>query len=137
MLIPIGNHVLLRDHTEGRNKIQDKYKSDMYVVIGHHHEPNMYYVQLLNKDHKGCPKVVNYCQIYDLDRSILPSESLDSNCKDGDIPVIPSFLNHNHNGSNITTFTDPTVPHHYNTRSKPKAAAAGGQAVVKTQVTHL
>ena len=49
----VGNQVLLWDHPEGRNKIQEKYKLDMYVVIGHHHESNVYYVQLLNKDHKG------------------------------------------------------------------------------------
>ena len=59
LLIPIGNHVLLRDHPEGRNKIQDCYKPDVYVMIGHHKEPNVYYIQLLNKDKLGQPKVVN------------------------------------------------------------------------------
>ena len=62
LLIPVGNHVLLRDHPEGRNK----YKSDIYVVVGHHDKPNVYYVQLLNKDCKSHPKVVNHHQIYDL-----------------------------------------------------------------------
>ena len=57
--IPIGNHVLLCDHPEGHNKIQDRYKSDVYVVVGHHSEPNVYYIQLLNQDKTGCPKVVN------------------------------------------------------------------------------
>ena len=66
LLIPVGNHVLLWDHPEGRNKIQDRYKSDVYVMVGHHHKPNVYYVQLLNKECKGHPKVVNQCQIYDL-----------------------------------------------------------------------
>ena len=59
LLIPVGNHVLLWDHPEGRNKIQDRYKSDVCVMVGHHHEPNVYYVQLLSKDCKGHPKVVN------------------------------------------------------------------------------
>ena len=54
--IPIGNHVLLRDHPEGRNKIQDRYKSDVYVVVGHHTEPNVYYIQLLNTDKPGPQK---------------------------------------------------------------------------------
>ena len=57
--IPIGNHVLLHDHPEGRNKIQDRYKSDVYVVVGHHVEPNVYYIQFLNTDKPGPPKVVN------------------------------------------------------------------------------
>ena len=49
MIIPIGNHMLLRDHLEGCNKIQDRYKTDVYVVVGHHQEkPNVYYIQLLN-----------------------------------------------------------------------------------------
>ena len=59
LTIPVGNHVLLHNHPEGRNKIQDKYKPDVYVVFGHHEEPNVYYVQLLNKDKPGHPKVVN------------------------------------------------------------------------------
>ena len=67
MLIPIGNHVLLRDHPEGHNKIQDRYKTDVYVVVGHHQEePNVYYIQLLNSSKHGQPKVVNRCQLFDL-----------------------------------------------------------------------
>ena len=51
--------MLLCDHPEGQNKIQDKYKPDVYVVVDHHKEPNVYYVQLLNKDKPAHPKVVN------------------------------------------------------------------------------
>ena len=36
LLIPIGNHVLLRDHPEGQNKFKDWYKSDVYIVIDSH-----------------------------------------------------------------------------------------------------
>ena len=39
--IPVGNHVLLHDHPEGCNKIQDRYKSEVYVIVGHHQEPNV------------------------------------------------------------------------------------------------
>ena len=73
--IPIGNHVLLRDHPEGRNKIQDRYKSDVYVVVGHHVEPNVYYIQLLNTDKPGSPKVVNRRQLFDLNCTSPPSEA--------------------------------------------------------------
>ena len=59
LTILIGNHVLLRDHLEGHNKIQDRYKLDIYVMVGHHKEPNVYYIQLLNKDKSSSPKVVN------------------------------------------------------------------------------
>ena len=40
--IPIGNLVLLRDHPEGHNKIQDNYKSELFIVIVHHKDPNVY-----------------------------------------------------------------------------------------------
>ena len=57
--IPVGNHVLLCDHPEGHNKIQDQYKSELYIVVGHHQEPNVYYIKLLNSNKPGQPKVVN------------------------------------------------------------------------------
>ena len=76
MLIPVGNHMLLHDHPEGCNKIQDRYKTDVYVVVGHHQEePNVYYIQLLNSSKHGQPKVVNRCQLYDLKQSVPPSTS--------------------------------------------------------------
>ena len=40
--IPIGNHVLLRDHPEGCNKFKDQYKSDVYIIVdSHKEEPNV------------------------------------------------------------------------------------------------
>ena len=55
--IPVGNLVLLRDHPEGCNKIQDNYKSEPFVVIEHHKDPNVYVIQSLDK--KGPKKIVN------------------------------------------------------------------------------
>ena len=43
-----GNLVLLRDHPEGRNKIQDKYKSEKFVVVGKCPEPNVYQIKPVN-----------------------------------------------------------------------------------------
>ena len=137
LLIPVGNHVLLCDHPEGRNKIQDKHKSDIYIVVGHHKEPNVYYIQLLNQDHKSKPEVVNYHQIYDLNQSVSPSASQDLESRDGGYPVLPCLLAGKTNGSYNSLFFDPHSSHHYNTHSKLKAATAGGQVVVDTQVTHL
>ena len=137
LFIPVGNHVLLCDHPEGRNKIQDKYKSDIYIVVGHHKELNVYYVQLLNQDHKSKPRVVNFHQIYDLNQSVSPSTSQDLKSRDIDHPVLPCFLAGKTNGSYNSLFFDPHSIHHYNTHSKFKAATAGRQAVVESQVTHL
>ena len=72
--IPVGNLVLLRDHPEGRNKIQDNYKSDPFVIVGHHKDPNVYIIQSLDK--KGPKKVVNRRQLFDLKRS--PGDPLTS-----------------------------------------------------------
>ena len=45
--IPIGNLVLLHDHPEGQNKIQDHYKSKLYVVESKHWDPNVYKIKPL------------------------------------------------------------------------------------------
>ena len=137
MIIPIRNHVLLRNHLEGCNKIQDRYKTDVYVVVSHHQEePNVYYIQLLNNSKPGQPKVVNRCQLLDLKRSVPPSTvSLDA---DG-FSSIPSFLNRRHHNflpHNIGNESD-IIPHHYSTCSKHKTAATVNSGVVETIVTHL
>ena len=129
--------MLLRDHLEERNKIQDRYKTDVYVVVGHHQEePNVYYIQLLNSSKPGQPKVVNRRQLFDLKRSVPPlTVSLDT---DG-FSSIPSFLDRKHH-----IFSSPHVgdhsdnlSHHYSTCSKRKTAATVNSGVVKTIITHL
>ena len=62
--IPIGNLVLLRDHPEGRNKIQDNYKPDLFEVTGKHPDTNAYFVKPL--DRKGPIKQVNRRQMFNL-----------------------------------------------------------------------
>ena len=47
----------MRDHPEGCNKIQDNYKSEPFVIIDHHKDPNVYVIQSLDK--KGSKKIVN------------------------------------------------------------------------------
>ena len=115
LTILIGNHVLLHDHPEGPNKIQDRYKLDIYVVVGHHMEPSVYYIQLLNKDKQGPPKVVNQCQLFDLNHSSPPSVA-DTSLDDDDPAVIPSFL-HPKSKTNICNL-DQQTSHPYNTRAK-------------------
>ena len=57
LVIPVGNLVLLRDHPEGRNKIQDNNKDQIYIIRGHHHHRNAYFVKPLGI--KCQPKQVN------------------------------------------------------------------------------
>ena len=62
--IPIGSLVLLRNHPEGCNKIQDSYKSEPFVIVKHHKDPNVYIIQPLDK--KGPKKTVNSQKLFDL-----------------------------------------------------------------------
>ena len=66
LVIPKGNHVLLRDHPEGHNKIQNRFKPDVFVVVDHHKEPNVYYIKCLSADKDAQPKVVHRHQLFDL-----------------------------------------------------------------------
>ena len=55
--IPIGNLVLLRDHPEGQNKIQDDSKLDLFEVTGKNSDPNAFFIKPL--DRKGRVKQAN------------------------------------------------------------------------------
>ena len=134
LTIPIGNHVLLCDHPEGHKKIQDWYKSGVYVVVSHHEEPNVYYIQPLDTDNQGSPKVVNWHQLFDLNHSSPPSAA-DTSQEDDDSAVIPSFLHPK--PKNSIPNSNQLIYHPYNTRNKHKAATACRQAGVNTIITHL
>ena len=62
--VPVGNLVLLRDHPEGRNKIQDRNKSELYVVVHKEECPNNFWIKPLGSNAK--PKEVNRRQIFDV-----------------------------------------------------------------------
>ena len=64
MLIPVGNLILLRDHPEGCNKIQDNNRGQIYVVTGHHDHKNAYFVKPLGS--KTQSKQVNRREMFDL-----------------------------------------------------------------------
>ena len=116
--IPIGNLVLLRDHPEGRNKIQDNYKSEPFVIIEHHKDPNVYVIQSLDK--KGPKKIVNRRQLFDLKKSQGDPLTSDPSIKG------PKF------DPKVRKLKDvkPQISHPYGTRSKTKAASASVQSVV-------
>ena len=46
--ILIGNLMLLCDHPEGCNKIQDNYKNELFVVELKQQDPNVYIIKPLN-----------------------------------------------------------------------------------------
>ena len=62
--IPPGNLVLLRDHPEGRNRIQDHYKSDLFKVVKKGERPNNFWIIPIRSS--GHPKEVNCQQLFDI-----------------------------------------------------------------------
>ena len=65
--IPISNLVLLCDHPEGHNKIQDNYKNELFVMESQHQDPNVYTIKPLNG--KGPMCKVNWQQLFDLQKT--------------------------------------------------------------------
>ena len=57
LYIPLGNLVLHCHHPESCNKIQDNYKSELFVVEVMHNDPNVYTIKPLNG--KGSMHMVN------------------------------------------------------------------------------
>ena len=45
--IPKDDLVLVRDHPKGRCKIQDNYKSELFMVVSKHKDPNVYIIHPL------------------------------------------------------------------------------------------
>ena len=62
--IPVGNLVLLQDHPEGHHKIQDRNKSELYIVVHKGEHPNNFWIKPLGSNVK--PKEVNRWQIFDV-----------------------------------------------------------------------
>ena len=67
MKIPEGNLVLLCDHPEDCNKIQDRYKSEEFVVVGRWSELNVYCIMPVSGN--GPVWTDNWCQLQDLGKS--------------------------------------------------------------------
>ena len=64
--IPVGNLVLLHDHQEGCNKIQDNYRNEMFVVKLKLQDPNAYMKPL---NGKGPMCMVNRQQLFHLQKT--------------------------------------------------------------------
>ena len=114
--IPVGNLVLLRDHPEGRNKIQDNYKSKLFIIVDHHKDPNVYIIQSLDK--KGPKKTVKRQQLFDLKKSQRDPITSDPSIKGPKFDLKVKKLNN-----------EPQISHPYGTRSKTKATSASVQSV--------
>ena len=90
--IPPGNLVLLRDHPEGRNKIQDHYKSDLFQVIRKGEHPNNFWIKRIGSS--GQPKEVNRRQLFDIgimEEGLVGRKEEEDQDKDEEEPAIPTY----------------------------------------------
>ena len=108
MLLEIleGNLVLLQNHPEGHNKIQDRYKSEKFVVLGKCPEPNVYCIKPVNGN--GPEQMVNQHQLQETQND----GGLTSPQNDHDGVQVPFF---NPKPMNSKT---PQMSHQYTTHSK-------------------
>ena len=108
--IPIGNLMLLHDHPEGRNKIQDNYKNELFVMESQHQDLNVYTIRPLNG--KGPIYKVNWQQLFDLQKT----QGSDKPSNPAPDTILPTLLVKKLTRGSIT----PQHKHLYGTRSKTK-----------------
>ena len=93
LLIPVGNLVLLGDHPEGCNKIQNNNKDQIYVVTGHHSHRNAYFVKPLGS--KIEPKQVNHREMFNLriteDQEMERRKQLEENEEENENNELPLY----------------------------------------------
>ena len=93
LVIPVGNSVLLGDHPEGHNKIQDNNKDQIYIVTGHHDNRSAYFVKPLGS--KCQPKQVNRREMFDLeiteDQEFECQKQENENEEEGKIGKLPLY----------------------------------------------
>ena len=109
--VPVGNLVLLRDHPEGHNKIQDRNKSELYIVVRKGECPNNFWIKLLGSNAK--PKEVNRWQIFDVgmtQEGLVNRKEEEEGEKEDQEPAIPQY-------NAKVKIEVPSVPsHQYNLR---------------------
>ena len=110
--IPIGNFVLLHDHLEGQNKLQDHYKNKLFIVELKHWDPNVYNIKPLCG--KGPMCKVNQWQLFDLQKS--QGDNLLHPAPETYLPIMLT-----NKSPNTKT---PQLSHPYGTWSKAKVNSA-------------
>ena len=91
--IPPGNLVLLQDHPEGRNKIQDHYKSDLFKVVKKGECPNNFWIKPIGSS--GHPKEVNRWQLFDIgitEEGLAGRKEEEDQEKEEEEPAIPNSI---------------------------------------------
>ena len=124
--IPEGNLVLLHDHPEGCNKIQDNYKNELFVMESKHQDLNVYIIKPLNG--KGLMCTLNWQQLFNLQKtqgSNMPSSSAPDT-------ILPTLLVK----KPTRALTTPQHVHPYGTRSKTQANTMILQSYSEDEAEH-
>ena len=90
--IPVGNLVLLRDHPEGHNKIQDRNKSELYIAVPIGEHPNNFWIKPLGSNVK--PKDMTRWQIFDVgmtQEGLVERKEEEKEEKEDQEPVVPRY----------------------------------------------
>ena len=124
--ILIGNLVLLRDHPEGHNKIQDNYKNELIVMESQHQDPNVYTINPLNG--KGLMHKVNWGQLFDLQKT----QGSDMPSNPAPDTILPTLLVK----KPTRGLTTPKNTHPYGTRSKTQANTIVLQQTSEDEAEH-
>ena len=124
--IPMGNLVLLSDHSKGCNKIQDNYKNELFVVESKHQDPNVYVIKPLNG--KGPMHKVNQQQLFHLQMT----QGSDMPSNPAPDTILPTLLVK----KPIRGLTTPQHVHPYGTRSKTQANTMVLQSPSEDEVEH-
>ena len=131
-----GNLVLLRDHPEGRNKIQDHYKSDLFQVIKKGERLNNFRIKPIGSS--GHPKEVNRRQLFDIsitEEGLAGRKEEEDQEKDEEEPAIPTY------NPQLAKLSPVRPGHSYDLCPRPKPAPRKLVRKVETStstlVTHL
>ena len=114
MLIPVRNLILLWDHPEGCNKIQDNNIDQIYVVTSNHRHKNAYFVKPMGS--KIQPKQVNCHKMFDLrvtkDQEIECQKQEEENEEEDQNKDLPLYQ------PSVARKRELIAPHPYNLRSR-------------------
>ena len=124
--IPVGNLVLLHDHPEGHNKIQDNYKNELFAVESKHQDPDVYVIKPING--KGPMHKVNQWQLFDLQMT----QGSDTPTSPAPDTILRTLLVK----KPTRGLTTPQHIHQYGTRSKTQANTMVLQSSSEDEAEH-
>ena len=107
---------MLRDHPEGRHKIQDRNKSELYIVVRKGERPNNFWIKPLGSN--TVPKEVNRRQIFDIgttEEGLADQQEEKEKEKEDPEPAIPRYDPKN----KAEISSGPSHPYNLHPRPKP------------------